>query len=118
MGNSSSKTQMNDICDSIEENKITVNFIQLQKMTNCNVIPEQLNILLGLNIPKYSVLDGTNFPYLFCVGTMLDINDIIRNYGYEIGFTTKQKVLKNEYNAKYQAICSYRGYDFYRLELI
>ena len=118
MGNSSSKTHMTDICNLIEEDKINVNFIQLQKKSNCNIMPEQLNILLGLNVPKYSIMDGTTFPYLFCVGTIIDIDNIIKNYGYEIGFITKQKVFRNEFNANYQAICSYSGYDYYRLKLI
>jgi hypothetical protein len=118
MGIITSKKSTTDSYNLIEEDKITVNFIQVSKKSNCNVTPDQLNMLLGLNVPKYSILEGTSFPYLFCVTTIVDINSIFRDYGYEVGFSTKQKVFKNEFNAYHIATCSYNGNDYYKLEHI
>ena len=115
MGITTSKTNTTDNYNLVKEEKITVNFIQIVKKHNTNVSPEQLNMLLGLNVPKYSVLEGTEYPYLFCVSTHVDINNILREYGYDIGYCTKQKVFKNEFNAYHKAICSYSGNDYYKL---
>lgn len=115
MGVSFGKTNVTDNYNLIQDDKITVNFIQLAKTQECNVTPEQLNMLLGLNVPKYSILEGTEYPYLFCVSTIVDINNIVKDYGYEIGFSTKQKVLKSEFNAYYKAVCCYSGYECYKL---
>ena len=115
MGIVSGKTGVIDNNNLITEDKITVNFIQIYKKPNCNITPEQLNMLLGLNVPKYSVIEGTDYPYLFCVTSITDINTIVRNYGYEIGFSTKQKVFKNEFNSYHKAICNYSGNDYYKL---
>jgi hypothetical protein len=115
MGIISSKTNISDNYNLVEEDKITVNFIQIAKKQGCNITPDQLNMLLGLDVPKYSILEGTSYPYLFCVSTIVDINTILRDYGYEIGFSTKQKIFKNEFNAYHRAVCSYSGNDCYKL---
>lgn len=118
MGIINSKTKPTDDYNLFEEDKITVNFIQVARKPNSNVTPDQLNMLLGLNVPKYSILDRTSFPYLFCVSPHVDINSILRDYGYDIGFSTKQQVFKNEFTAYHRAVCSYIGNDYYRLEHI
>ena len=115
MGIISSKTDITDCYNLIEEDKINVNFIQLQKKPNCTITLEQLNVLLGLNMPKYSILENTNYPYLFCVDSIFNINEIVAEYGYEIGFSTKQKVLKNDFNSYNRAICTYSNYEYYKL---
>jgi hypothetical protein len=115
MGITASKIDTTDNYDSIKEEKITVNFIQVAKIQESNVSLEQLNMLLGLNIPKYSILDGASYPYLFCVSTVLDINKILKEYGYEIGFSIKQKVFKNEFNFYHRATFSYSNNN-YKLE--
>jgi hypothetical protein len=111
----SSKINTTDNYNIIEEDKITVNFIQIAKKQGCNITPDQLNMLLGLGVPKYSILEGSEYPYLFCVSIIVDINAILQDYGYEIGFSTKQKVFKNEFNAYHIAVCSYSGNDYYGL---
>jgi len=116
MGIIASKIDTIDNYDLIKEEKIYVNFIQIAKNEECNTSLEQLNMLLGLNIPKYSVLDGTSYPYLFCVCSVVDINKILKEYGYKIGFLTKQKVLKNEFNSYHIATCSYSGNELYKLK--
>ncbi len=115
MGISESKPHHIDNYNLYEDNKITVNFIQIRKAKNCDITLEQLNILLGLNTPKYSILKNTNYPYLFCVGNLVDINKIIEEYGYEVGYSTKQKVFTNEYNSYHKAICSYDVKEYYKL---
>lgn len=118
MGIRISKIDITDNYNLIKEEKIYVNFIQIAKNENCNVSLEQLNVLLGLNIPKYSTLDGTSYPYLFCVSSVVDISKILKEYGYEIGFSSKLKVFKNEFNAQHRATCSFRYKDWYGLEHI
>jgi hypothetical protein len=118
MGIITSKIDTTDNFDLIKEEIIIVNFIQIRKNQECNVSLEQLNMLLGLNVPKYSVLEGTCYPYLFCVNSIVDINKILKEYGYEIGYLTKQKVFKNKFNSDHRATCSYSGNDHYKLECI
>ncbi len=118
MGIIASKIDTTDNYNLIKEEKITVNFIQIRKNQECNVSLEQLNMLLGLNVPKYSVLDGISYPYLFCVSSVVDISKILKEYGYDIGFSTKQQVLKNEFNAYHRAVCSYSYKEHYKLEHI
>lgn len=118
MGTITSKNDTMDNYNLIKEEKIYVNFIQIAKNEKCNVSLEQLNILLGLNIPKYSILEETSYPYLFCVCSVVDISKILEEYGYEIGFSTKLQVLKNEFNANYRATCSFTYKDWYGLEHI
>ncbi len=101
--------------NSIEENEIVVNFIQLQKKKNCNVTPDQLNMLLGLEIPKYSILENSNYPYVFCVGLLTNIGKIVREYGYEIGLSTKLMVLKKKFNYDHMAICFFSNGGCYEL---
>lgn len=119
MGTSTSKINTTDYNNLVKEEKITVNFICIGKKQESNISLEQLNILLGLNIPKYSILEGTSsYPYLFCVSSDVDINKILKEYGYEIGYLTKQKVFKNEFNSYHRASCSYYGNELYKLEYI
>lgn len=80
---------------------ILVNFIHLKMSQTFNVSSEQLNI------PKYSLIEGIEYPYLFCVGYQIDIDEIIKSYGYEIGFRSKQKVYKNEFNSYHKTVFSY-----------
>lgn len=115
MGINISKQQLSDNYNLYEDNEITVNFIQIRMGKKCKVTLEQLNMLLGLNIPKYSILNNTDYPYLFCVGYVVDINKIMTEYGYDVGFSTKQKVFKNEFNAYHKAICSYNVNEYYKL---
>ena len=107
MGVTLSKLKITDCYNIVETDKITVNFIQLKKKNYCNVSPEQLNMLLGLSVPKFSILEKSNYPYLFCVDSIVDIDKIATEYGYEIGFTTKIKVLKNNFNEYHKATCYY-----------
>jgi hypothetical protein len=95
---------------------ITVKFIQISKKTDCKVTPDQLNMVLGLNIPKYSILEGSIFPYLFCVNTIIDINNILKEYGYEIGYSQKQKILKYQFNNNHTCVSCNSGYLCYKLE--
>jgi hypothetical protein len=115
MGISSSKIdcKTNDVLE--KNDLVNVNFIQLKKGIGCNVLPEQLNVLLGLNVPKFSELEGTEYPYLFCVSSVTDINKIIKEYRYVIGFETKQKVLRDEFNHNHRTACSYSGNEYYKL---
>ena len=97
---------------------ITVKFIHVSKSKDCKITPEQLNMLLGLNIPKYSILEGTKFPYLFCVNTIININRILNEYGYELGHSGTQKILKNKFNKNHVACVCNNGCDCYKLEKI
>jgi hypothetical protein len=64
---------MDDNYNLYNEEQINVNFVQLAKLPGCNITPVQLNKLLGLNIPKYCVVEGVEYPYVFCVSTIVDI---------------------------------------------
>lgn len=88
-----------------EEPIMKVKFIRIAKNENCNVTPDELHMLLGLNIPQYSIIHekDTDFPYLFCVNTFVDIDSILRDYGYEIGFSVIQNVRQNQFNDKHTA---------------
>lgn len=112
MGITASKINATDDNNLVEEEKITVNFVEVKKKQGSNVTPEQLNLLLGLDVPKYSILEGNIFPYLFCVSLYVDIESILRDYGYEIGNSTKQKVFRNEFNSNHRIACSRNGIDF------
>jgi hypothetical protein len=118
MGIINSIISRNDNNNLIDKSTINVSFIHIAKNSNCNVTVDELNNLLGLYIPKYSILEGTNFPYLFCVNIFVDINNILKEYGYDIGFCKKQKVLKKQYNANHRAIMSYDNNECYKLEYI
>jgi hypothetical protein len=97
---------------------ITVKFIHVSKNKHCKITPEQLNMLLGLNIPKYSILEGTKFPYLFCVNTIININSILNEYGYEVGHSGTQKIFKSQFNKHHVACVCNNGSDCYELEKI
>jgi hypothetical protein len=118
MGSLLSKINTDDNYKLYPDDIINVNFIQLQISSNSVVNPDQLNVLLGLNIPKYSLLEGTKYPYLFCIGFVENFEKIIKDYGYEIGFSTKQKVYRAEFNNSHRATCSYHGDQYYKLVLI
>lgn len=119
MGQSQTKTDNNsDYSNALKDDMITVNFIQLKKYPTSTISPEQLNMLLGLSIPRYSIVEGTEYPYLFCVGNQIGIEEIIKSYGYEIGYRTRQKVYKNEFNAFHKTCFAYGGTDYYKLELV
>ena len=118
MGLSSSKVNVSDRYNLIEDNKITVHFVQLRKINNTQITPEQLNILFGLNMPKYSILEGTSYPYLYCVSSLIDINTIANDYGYEVGFLTKQTIHKDQFNAYHKVTCLYSNANYYILERI
>lgn len=103
----------------ITDEKIDVNFIHLKKKSDCNITPEQLKKLLGFNVPNYSFIENSLYPYLFCVSDLIDINKIAYENGYETGLPIKQKELKSKFNKYYKAICkSEDGYDYYTLESI
>ena len=112
----SSKINTEDNSTKINNDLINVNFIQLKQKPGCTVTPEQLNMLLGMNVPKYSILRETEYPYLFCVCDTIEIEEIVREYGYKIGVIIKQKVNKNEFNSNHITWCIYySGNDIYKL---
>ena len=115
---SSSKINIEDNNNFIKDDLVNVNFIQLKQLSNCVVTPDQLNLLLGLSVPKYSVLEGTEYPYLFCVSGLVDINTIVKEYKYQIGFSTIQKVFRNEFNSSHRATIAYNYNEpeYYKLE--
>lgn len=89
---------------------INVNFVQLRKNSKCIVTPEQFNLLLGLNVPKFSILQETSYPYLFCVSGMIDIDRICFEYGFDIGHKYQQKIYKNEYNCYHYTMLDYNNH--------
>lgn len=119
MGTRTSKIKISDVNQSYEDDKIEVNFVQLKKKQNCNVTPERLNILFGINIPKYSFNGDLFYPYLFCVSKFININKIIFECGYDGCIPFEKKVFKREFNdyykTKYESV---DGYDYYELVLI
>lgn len=100
--------QSNDNYNLYNESIIDVLFCQLNKTNEFSVSPEQLNALLGLNIPKYAIFEGTQFPYVFCVSSLTDINNISKEYGYEVGYITKQSIFKHEFSASHK-VSMFRG---------
>lgn len=117
MGIKLSKVRVSDNYD-LREDKITVNFIQIKKNPNSNVTPEQLNVLFGLNIPKYSKLGDDEFPYLFCVHMTIDIQNIIKEYRYVIGSNVTYRVDKNKFNSQHKTNINYFANDYGRYELV
>ncbi len=119
MGISSSKIDCETDDGVLADNDlVNVNFIQLKRGIGCNVTPEQLNILLGLNVPKYSYLGDDEFPYLFCVHITTDIQNIIREYRYVIGSNITYKVDKNKFNSQHKTSINYFVSDFEKYELV
>lgn len=118
MGVSSSKidAETNDYMS--DTNLINVNFIQLKKGIGSNVTPEQLNILLGLNVPKYSKLENDEFPYLFCLNVTTNIQNIIREYRYVIGTNVMCQVDRNKFNAQHKTCINYFADEFGKYELL
>ena len=117
---SSSKINIEDNNNFTVGDLINVNFIKLRQLPNCVVTPDQLNLLLGLTVPKYSVLEETEYPYLFCVSGLVDIHTIVKEYKYQIGFSTIQKVFRNEFNSSHRATIGYNYNElvYYKLEPI
>jgi hypothetical protein len=97
--------------DLMEDSEVTVNFIQIRPKSNSTVSIEQFNVLLGLDIPKYSILENSVYPYVLCISTSIDIKKICSEYNFEIGIKTIQKIHKNEYNSKHIAIRTVEGYE-------
>ncbi len=97
---------------------MSVHFIQVTKKPGCNVTPEQLNTLLGSNIPKYSTLDGTIYPYLYCISDKDNLNKILDDNGYKLGFSKTQQIFKTDFSSRFQARPCYTGKDSYFLKLI
>jgi len=104
MGTSTSK--INDNYNLYNEEMVDVYFCQLRQLPESTTTPQQLNALLGLNIPKYSAFEDTFYPYVFCISVLIDIHKIAQEYGYKIGFISKHKVLKSEFNANYEVAYS------------
>lgn len=105
----SGNDNINDL-NKMSNELINVNFVQLRKNSKCNVTPEQFNLLLGLNVPKFSILPETLYPYLFCVSVLVDIEKICFEYGFDIGHKYLQKIYKNEYNCYHYAILDYNNH--------
>lgn len=117
MGVITSKVKHNDY-NLYTEEKINVNFCQITQISDCNVAPEQLMTLLGLNIPKYCVYGGREYSYVFCVSSIDDISEIIKENGYEIRYIQSQKVCKHEFNSYYKVDVSLNGNISYKLSPI
>jgi hypothetical protein len=117
MGLNQSKSDNNDDFNILNDNMVLVNFIQLKRLPTSTVSPEQLNMLLGLNTPRYSIVENTEYPYLFCVGNINGLENIIAGYGYQIGFIQKQKIYKQEYNSNHITVFTYSGNDYYKLKI-
>ena len=120
MGLSLSSSEINpEIQNNLtKDDLVFVNFVQLKQSEDCVVNPEQLNLLLGLNVPKYSKLEATTYPYLFCICSLVDIDKIDMEYKYEIGISALQRVSKKKFNSNHRAIISYKDYNDYELEFI
>lgn len=101
--------------NNLNDELIDVNFVQIKKTVNNNISAEQLNMLLGLNVPRYSILVGTEYKYLYCVSSIVDINNIVRTYGYDVGFSKIQKVFKNEFNSYHRPIITYGENEYFKL---
>lgn len=121
MGISSSILNMNNSQDNYklyyDEEKINVLFVHLAQLPGCNASPEQLNMLLGLNLPKYAIFNGTEYPYVFCVSPLIDIEKISREYGYIVGYSSKIEVFRYEFNSNYRVKASFLQNKYYRLTL-
>jgi hypothetical protein len=118
LNQSKSDNNNNDDYNILNDNMVLVNFIQLKRLPGSVVEPEQLNMLLGLNIPRYSIVVNTEYPYLFCVGNINGLENIIAGYGYQIGFIQKQKIYKQEYNSNHITVFTYSANDYYKLKII
>jgi len=103
MGSSGSKIQGTDDYKLYKEEMMDVYFVQLGQMLDCTTTPQQLHALLGLNIPHpYTLLNGTPYPYIYCISILQNINKIVDEYRYKIGLISKQSILKSEFNADYK----------------
>ena len=95
-----------------DEEMINVYFVKMSQLPSCSITPEQFNVILGLNIPKYfafEIDDNKPYPYIYCIPVLMDINKIADEYGYRIGFISKQKVFKSEFNANHEVRICYDG---------
>jgi hypothetical protein len=104
MGNAKSTHEHYSLFD---EPTINVLFVQVKPKSGCKISPEQFNLILGLNTPNYTTLEGTPYYYVFCVHDSTDINTIANEYGYEIGYIDKDKVLKSTFNSNHKIYWSY-----------
>jgi hypothetical protein len=102
MGNSQTKTKIHTT-EINNNNNVNVFFVQLAQLSDSFTTPEQLNLLLGLGTPKYGTLEGTRFPYLFCVHETTNIEQIAKEYKYDILYKQKYTVLKSQFNPSYVA---------------
>jgi hypothetical protein len=101
MGNSNSKSKHENYV-LYDDDMINVLFIQVKPKDGCYTDLQQFNLLLGLNIPKYAIYEGTEYPYVFCVHETSDIHKIANEYHYEIGFSQKMKLSKSQFNSKHK----------------
>lgn len=100
------------------QNKMLVIFFQVKESKECFFSIENFPILLGEypnGIPKYSVLENTEYPYLFCADHKIDIKKVCGEFGFEIGFYTKQLISEDKFNSLHKTTYIYHNIDRFDL---
>ena len=82
---------------------------------------KQLSNEFGKNIPHFSPYEGGKMGFitnLYCVDENINVEEICKNYNYEMGNPTKMLIEDNMYNSNYTIYNTYNkeGPQF-RLEL-
>lgn len=114
-------TNDNNILKPIEQNKMLVIFFQVREADTCFFRIDDFAILLGENpneVPMYSILENSHYPYLFCADHQTNIKKICDEFGFEIGFYAKQLVDKEQFNSSYKTTYDRHNIDCFKLEPI
>jgi hypothetical protein len=97
-----------------EPKKLEVNFIQINQPFYISV--DDLILKFGNDIPKYNIIEGTDYYYLLCIPAEIDIIDLAEIYKFKISIMHTSFVDKNKFNSKYIAGISYKNdEDYYQL---
>jgi len=112
---------LNDVnhTNNLDKELIDVKFVNLVKNKNVkiNITPEELNDLLGDNIPKFCYEDEMGSNLIYCVLESCNIEEIAEKYGYEICNIYKTSVNKCYFNSKHIPIHFYNKKEYWKLIL-
>ncbi len=105
-----------------KHNIINVKFIHLTKSqknyNSSNIKPEELNDIFGKNTPRFCCNDGSRYPYIFCVKSNFDYENIALEHGYVVGKIIDDSICETKFNSSYKIIHFYVKKEYYSLVLI
>ena len=97
--------------------ELTSEFDENNILPEKNISHEELNNILGKDIPRLNYENGLSYELLYCIESSCDIDKIIKQYEYKICYIYETKVLKSQFNSKYMPIHFYNKKEYFKLIL-